>query len=346
MSSSKVVPPSDHTLEPGERKPTSLKKVEANRRNARLSTGPRTEHGKRAVARNAIKHGLLAREVVITAGDGEEDLQEFEALLERLWQEYEPVGVLEETLVQRIATCWWRLARVLRAENGEIRKRLDCAFAEGVLRASDKHSLDMASLDLLGLGKLFSTSNETDQKLSGRERLLVVQKCQSDLRRNHDSVEYSRAVLLKVKSELASKRDLSEPTKDLLAQTFGLTDNVFVKVCLIVAGGTLGKDSSPEEASNEEPPNGIDVVIKFIDLRLKELESLKQHTLERAKFEQEAEARSLGLPAEDATDKLLRYEAHLDRQLYRAMDQLERLQRQRKGEKVPPPLNISLGRRD
>ena len=38
--------------------------------------------------------------------------------------------------------------------------------------------------------------------------------------------------------------------------------------------------------------------------------------------------------------KLLRYEAHLDRQLYRAMDQLERLQRQRRGEKVPPPLNI------
>ena len=57
--------------------------------------------------------------------------------LDRLWQEYEPVGVLEETLVQRIATCLWRLARVLRAENGEIRKRLDWAIAEGVLRASD-----------------------------------------------------------------------------------------------------------------------------------------------------------------------------------------------------------------
>ena len=90
---------------------------EANRRNARLSTGPRTEHGKRAVARNAIKHGLLAREVVITAGDGEEDLQEFDSFLDRLWQEYEPVGVREETFVQRIATCWWRQARVLRAEN-------------------------------------------------------------------------------------------------------------------------------------------------------------------------------------------------------------------------------------
>jgi len=162
-------------------------------------------------------------------------------------------------------------------------------------------------------------------------------------------VEYLSAALLKVKFELASKRDLSEPTKDLLAQTFGLTDNVFVKACLIVAGETLGKDGSPEEASNEETPNGIDgidVVIRFIDLRLKELESLKQHTLERAKFEQDAEARSLSLPSEHAADKLLRYEAHLDRQLYRAMDQLERLQRQRKGEKVPPPLNINLERRN
>ena len=33
-----------------------------------------------------------------------------------------------------------------------------------------------------------------------------------------------------------------------------------------------------------------------------------------------------------------------ERQLYRAMDQLERLQRQRRGETVPPPLNINLGR--
>ena len=247
-------------------------------------------------------------------------------MLDRLWQEYEPVGVLEETLVQRIATCLWRLARVLRAENGEIRKRLDCAIAEGVLRASDKRNLDMAALDLLGVGLLFSTSNETDQKLSTRERLSVMQKYQSDLRRNDKSVEYLRVALSKVKSELASKGHLSEPVQELLVDTFGLTNNVFVKACLLLAGGkTLVRDSSPEEASDEETPNGIDVAIRVIDLRMKELESLKQYRLESAKLEREAEARSLSLPAEDATDKLLRYEAHLDRQLYRAMDQLERL---------------------
>jgi hypothetical protein len=41
--------------------------------------------------------------------------------------------------------------------------------------------------------------------------------------------------------------------------------------------------------------------------------------------------------ARGCTDKLLRYETHLDRQLYRAIDQLELLQRQRRGETVPPP---------
>jgi hypothetical protein len=55
-------------------------------------------------------------------------------------------------------------------------------------------------------------------------------------------------------------------------------------------------------------------------------------------------ARRFSLPA-GATDKLLRYESQLDRELYRAMDQLERLQRQRKGENVPPPLNVNLTRR-
>ncbi len=65
------------------------------------------------MSRNAIKHGLLAREVVITAGDGEESLQEFHDLLEKLCEQYEPVGVLEDSLVQTIATCWWRKARVL-----------------------------------------------------------------------------------------------------------------------------------------------------------------------------------------------------------------------------------------
>jgi hypothetical protein len=66
---------------------------------------------------------------------------------------------------------------------------------------------------------------------------------------------------------------------------------------------------------------------------------------ERESLTLDAEAQFQLAPVE-VTDKLLRYQAHLARQFYRAMDQLERLQRQRRGEKVPPPLNINWGRRN
>jgi hypothetical protein len=83
----------------------------------------------------------------------------------------------------------------------------------------------------------------------------------------------------------------------------------------------------------------------LIDNQLEALSVFKGYALERENLAVDAEARGFSLPPVDATDKLLRYEAHLDRQLYRAMDQLERLQRRRKGENVPPPVNINWGRR-
>jgi hypothetical protein len=90
--------------------------------------------------------------------------------------------------------------------------------------------------------------------------------------------------------------------------------------------------------------NRADLVV-CIDGCLERISALDGYVTEREDLALDAEARSFSLPPADATDKLLRYETHLDRQLYRAMDQLERLQRQRRGENVPPPLNINLGRR-
>ena len=88
------------------KKPVSERKIVANRKNALRSTGPKTERGKRAVARNAITHGILAREVVITAGDGEESQEEFDALAQRLWEHYAPVGPVEGMFVEKIAVSW------------------------------------------------------------------------------------------------------------------------------------------------------------------------------------------------------------------------------------------------
>jgi hypothetical protein len=70
---------------------TSDKKAEANRRNALKSTGPRTPEGKDAVRLNALRHGILSREILLP-GEDEDALRE---LGERLRNELQPVGELE-----------------------------------------------------------------------------------------------------------------------------------------------------------------------------------------------------------------------------------------------------------
>jgi len=84
--------------------------IEANRANAQKSTGPRTPEGKAQVARNAIRHGLLAREAVVVG----EDLDEFDLFRDQLRAELAPVGLVESLLVERIAGLSWRLRRAER----------------------------------------------------------------------------------------------------------------------------------------------------------------------------------------------------------------------------------------
>ena len=91
---------------------TSERQIAANRANALHSTGPKTPEGKAAVRHNALRHGLLARDVVLP----EEDLDAFEDLLNQVRAELSPVGRIEELLVDRIVNIMWRLGRSARVE--------------------------------------------------------------------------------------------------------------------------------------------------------------------------------------------------------------------------------------
>ena len=108
----------------------SDKQLVANRRNARRSIksgdacGPRTPEGKERARFNALKHGLLARSVVVPTRDGPENRKQFERLLTQLRDKLNPDGILEEMLVEKIAVAYWRLRRALRAEAGEINDNL------------------------------------------------------------------------------------------------------------------------------------------------------------------------------------------------------------------------------
>ncbi len=102
-----------------ENKPVSIHKLEANRRNALKSTGPKTSRGKACSRRNAVKHGLFTRDMDEIRENGE-DPREFQQYYRRLRNELQPVGPREEFEVEFIATCWLRLQRLWMYENAEV----------------------------------------------------------------------------------------------------------------------------------------------------------------------------------------------------------------------------------
>ncbi|MCL5282664.1 MAG: hypothetical protein M1376_22495, partial [Planctomycetes bacterium] len=86
--------------------------INANRANARKSTGPRTPEGKAVVSQNAVTHGFLARETVIQG----EDPGEFEFYRNRMFGELAPVGDAEIEMAQRAVGLAWRLRRAERLQ--------------------------------------------------------------------------------------------------------------------------------------------------------------------------------------------------------------------------------------
>jgi hypothetical protein len=88
------------------------KQIEANRRNARKSTGPRTSAGRAVSSRNALRHGLTAFQIIIPG----ESAVEFNAFYQERYEALAPVDPVGEGMVERIITLEWRLRRVYRVE--------------------------------------------------------------------------------------------------------------------------------------------------------------------------------------------------------------------------------------
>jgi hypothetical protein len=93
---------------------TTYRQIEANRRNALKSTGPKTDAGRQASRRNAVRHGLTA-ETVIGALEDAEDYKAFEAAINA---DYDAQSAVERELVLRLASLLWRLRRATMMETG------------------------------------------------------------------------------------------------------------------------------------------------------------------------------------------------------------------------------------
>ena len=82
---------------------TSEHQRRANAANAKLSTGPKSDEGKAAASRNALKHGAYARIDPITAGLLGEDPDEIQAIVDGVLDDLEPANTIEQMSATTVA---------------------------------------------------------------------------------------------------------------------------------------------------------------------------------------------------------------------------------------------------
>jgi hypothetical protein len=109
--------------------------IDANRENAKKSTGPKTAEGKAAVSQNAVKHGFFAHEAVVH-GESQAD---FDLHRQAFLDELRPAGMTESMLAERIVSLSWRLHRAERMESQ--------AIDDLIIRAADSSEITRSLLE-------------------------------------------------------------------------------------------------------------------------------------------------------------------------------------------------------
>ncbi len=95
---------------------TTEAQITPNQGAASYCTGPKSAAGKAIVSQNATRHGFLSQRLFV----GDEDPEEFQALVGDLNTSLAPIGTLELALVEKIAVIMWRQRRLVSAESAAL----------------------------------------------------------------------------------------------------------------------------------------------------------------------------------------------------------------------------------
>jgi hypothetical protein len=300
-------------------KTVTLKQLAANRRNAAKSTGPKTAAGKAVARLNALKHGALAQSVVMRGHRIRESAPQFKQLCQELYASLAPVGPLEEMLVDRIATASWRLRRTRRAESGEVALSVDTGWWQ-----RENHS-PVEMLLLLPPG-------------------LSPQPLASHLKRSVEGCRYLACCLRAARRAVEQAGELTEAiVQELKRSLRGEAGGLGESLQWHLAQGAANPGHLEPEALRLRQR---EQALQSLDRGLEDLEHAEAQQAKREAAEERARQAAALLPSDAKLDKLLRYETAVERQWYRAMHELERLQRQRQGEAVPAPVAMDRSARN
>ncbi len=308
-------------------KPAAPDRIHAGR-----ATGPHTERGKQKSRSNAVKHGIFSVVVLPRSELG----FKYRALAKYLIQAIQPVGRLEEMLVEKLAMLFWRYRRVLQTEGTEIEKAIDAAYfmteEEKILRASiesRKQGLILASVPnhskemlLTAIAKLKDMrqkiENEGPKWERDRETLKLLYGTMPEFEVTLRSYG-GRQELVRVDPE--PRGPLAKTYRELTLPR---------------------KTNSDAGASVSVPPDALRSILEMLT------EEIDTYTLiAKSWYGREAYAEHLPLPISmipppEVAERLQRYEIMLERSIDRTLGQLDRLQRMRRGQPVSPTVKVEL----
>lgn len=287
----------------------------------RNSSGPRTTLGKERSKHNALRHGVFSNVVLLK----DEPKAEFDMLLNGLREDYHPEGAIEEVLVEKLATLLWRQRRVLAAESGEIRKhaeflewnqeRKELAEAK---RFADSDSFDFES----GPGLMDRVENPHILNYC----LQQLEELRRSIKADDSTPEYDERIL-KVLQGQSSENVMEES----LCQSYRVWQRC--------------SEIPEEERKRQGYPTPEDCkayMLERIDLEVRRLKKFQKENGAIEKSRIEIDKLRQHVPDDPRVERLLRYETTLERIFDRTLNQLERIQRMRKGQIIPPPIKLDV----
>ncbi|MDY2867725.1 MAG: hypothetical protein SOT69_03220 [Mesosutterella sp.] len=251
-----------------------------------IKKGEPNSTGYAASRLNAVKHGILSKELILP----HESREEYDALLQGLQDEYQPQGITEGILVEELAAIVWRKRRVLSAERSKINCGLDRVLMQE--RSLANHALPLA-LHIDGGGPI-----SIDRGYSIRE---IVGLSEEDFKKKTEAFAVSYSCLFEA-LDILSKGGAHAARKAV---------ECFDERCLALW------DEYDRDAESEES------VRNFLEGELRpSLEEEEQILKNATRIRQQALGDSVTY---GNLDSLSRYEAHLNRTFERTLGMLLKL---------------------
>jgi hypothetical protein len=293
---------------------------------SRRATGPRSAFGKERSKRNALKHGILAKAVLLKG----ESRSEFNAFLKGLFEAIQPEGALEETLVQKLAMDLWRYRRFLISVTAEVSR----------------------SNEFLEWDKEREQTEDAYRITNARSQKGEWAGIDSDgglLRRiaNPEILDLCIELLGALRNNIKA-RGFDQPSDDrVLTKIYGLGQSLHQTLCKkydVWQKMANCSEKRRKENGYASPEEYAARMVAVIDAEIEKLVQYRQAQREIDSAKIALDKRRGLIPATPNLDLFSRYETHIDRSIDRTLSQLERLQRMRLGQPIPPPIKIDVSR--